>query len=263
MEWNEPIFHVSAGDKGRIGVLVSHGFGGSPRSVQELALRLVDAGYTVALPLLAGHGLTPGAMERSTWEEWTADVERAFAWLRERTDQIFVLGLSMGGTLALWLAERHPEVAGLITANAIVRHPRERLMLIAGRVGLPRWAKAIGNDTKMPGVDEMAYDRIPTRSTRQLALLLAAVRGDLSLVRCPALIFSSEVDHVVPPWNQREICAAIGSTDKTLIELENSYHVATMDGDKELIFARTLEFLARVGTTAAVGVPAAAQRQAT
>ena len=117
-------------------------------------------------------------------------------------------------------------------------------MHILGWVGVPRWAKAIGNDAKMRGVDEEAYDRIPIRSTRQLALLLAAVRRDLSLIRCPALIFSSVVDHVVPPVNQKELYKAISSTDKTLIELPDSYHVATMDYDKEHVFARTLEFIA-------------------
>lgn len=244
MEWNEPLFEVGSGDRGRVGVLVSHGFGGSPCSVQELALRVVDAGYTVALPLLTGHGLTPEAMERSRWTDWTADVEQAFSWLWERTDEVFVSGPSMGGTLALWLAERHPEVAGLITVNAVVRHPRERTMRTFGRMGLPRWAKAIGNDTKLAGVDEKAYDRLPMRSTWQFGQLLAGVRRDLSLVRCPALLFSSVTDHVVRPENQREIYASISSSDKKIVELHNSYHVATMDNDKELVFAGTLEFLA-------------------
>jgi carboxylesterase len=244
MEWNEPLFQVGSGLKGRFGVLVSHGFSGSPRSVQELALRLAEAGYTVALPLLAGHGLTPEAMERSRWTEWTADVEQAFAWLRERTDEVFVCGLSMGGTLALWLAERHPEVAGLVTVNAVVRDSREPIMRTFGRIGLPRWVKAIANDTKLAGVDEKAYDRVPMRASYQFAQLLAAVRRDLALVRCPALLFSSVTDHVVSPENPREIYAAIGSTDKTIVELHDSYHVATMDNDKELVFAGTLEFIA-------------------
>jgi len=244
MEWNEALFTVGSGDRGRVGVLVCHGFGGSPRSVQEMALRLVGAGYTVALPLLAGHGLTAEAMESSRWTEWTADVEQACAWLRERSDEIFAFGLSMGGTLALWLVERHPEVAGLITVNAIVRHPQERTMHFLGLIGRPRWVKAIGNDTKLAGVDEKAYDRIPARSARQLALLLAEVRRDIPLVRCPALVFSSVIDHVVPPANQRELYGAISSTDKTMIELRDSYHVATMDHDKERIFAGTLEFIA-------------------
>lgn len=243
MEWNETLFEVGTGGRGRIGVLVCHGFGGSPRSVHEVGLRLAEAGYSVALPLLTGHGLTPEAMEKSLWTQWTADAEKAFTWLRERCDEVFLFGLSMGGTLVLWLAERHPDAAGLITVNAVLRHPRERTMLTFGRIGVPRWAKAIGNDTKLAGVDERAYDRIPMRSSRQLALLLRAVRHDLSLVRCPALIYSSLTDHVVPPANQRELYGAISSADKTLIELRDSYHVATMDNDKERIFYGVLEFI--------------------
>lgn len=243
MEWNQTLFQVGPGDRARVGVLVSHGFSGSPCSVQEMGIRLIDEGYTVALPLLSGHGLTPEAMERTPWTEWVSDAEEAFAWLAERCDQVFVFGLSMGGTLAVWLAERHPQVKGLITVNALIRHPLERVMRIAGRVGVPRWIKAVGNDAKLPGVDERAYGRVPARSARELALLLAATREDLSRVRCPALIFSSLVDHVVPPTNQRELYSAISSRDKTLVELRESFHVATMDGDKERIFSDTIEFV--------------------
>lgn len=149
----------------------------------------------------------------------------------------------MGGTLALWLGEHFPEVAGVVTVNAALRHPHERTMRTLGLVGLPRWTKAIGNDTRLVGVDEKAYDRIPMRSTRQLALPLADVRRHLPLIHCPALLFSSVVDHVVPPANQPEIYAAISSTDKTLVELRDSFHVATMDHEKERIFAGTLEFI--------------------
>jgi carboxylesterase len=233
VEWNEPLFKEASGENSRIGVLVMHGFTGSPRSLQELAERLVAAGYTVALPLLAGHGLTPEAMEKVRWTDWTADAERAYAWLKERTDKIFVIGLSMGGTLALWMAEHHAELSGVITVNALLRHPQEGLMRIVGRVGLPRWLKAVGNDIKFPGVDEKAYDK-----------LLASVRGELSSIGCPALVFSSVTDHVVPPQNQREIYDSIASSDKELIPLHHGYHVATMDYDKEIIFAGALEFIA-------------------
>ncbi|MBN1319688.1 MAG: alpha/beta fold hydrolase [Thermoleophilia bacterium] len=244
MEWNEPLFQTGSGGKAHIGVLVSHGFSGSPCSVQELALRLADAGYTVAMPLLTGHGYNPEEMEKVLWTDWTADAEQAFAWLQERVDLVFATGLSMGGTLALYLAERHPEVAGVVTINALIRHPQELLMLAAGWLRLPRWVKPVGNDSKLPGVDEKAYNRIPSRAARQLALLLAAVRRDLPLVRCPALVFSSTEDHVVPPDNQREIYETIASIDKTVVALPDSYHVATMDNDKELVFAKTLEFIA-------------------
>ncbi len=248
MEWNEPLYTESPAPNGRTGVLVLHGFTGSPRSLQELAARLVDAGYTVALPLLTGHGLTPEAMESALWTDWTADADGAFGWLKERTDRVFVAGLSMGGTLCLWLAERHPDLAGVVTVNALYRHPQELLMRTVCGIGVPRWQKAVGNDIKCPGVDEMAYSRLPSRAARQLALLLGAVRRDIAAVRCPALVFSSVNDHVVPPANQREIYESISSNDKRLVSLDDSYHVATMDNDKERIFSETLAFVATHST---------------
>ncbi|MCX8033437.1 MAG: alpha/beta fold hydrolase [Thermoleophilia bacterium] len=244
MEWNEPLYREGSGDLAQVGLLVLHGFTGSPRSMQELALRVAGEGYTVALPLLAGHGSTPLAMEKARWSDWTADAEQALSWLERRTGRMYVCGLSMGGTLALWLAERHPELAGVITINALIRHPQEPFMRILGRIGIPRWTKGVRNDIKKPGEDEMAYERVPIRAARELALLVRAVRRDLAAVSCPILIFSSPEDHVVPPQNQQEIYETVSSQIKKLIELPNSYHVATMDNDKELIFSEVLKFMA-------------------
>jgi carboxylesterase len=244
MEWNEPLFREAPGETGRIGVLVLHGWGGSPRSLQEFASRFVDAGYSVALPLLTGHGLSPEAMEHSLWTHWTTDVEKAYIWLADRADRVFVAGLSMGGTLALWVAEQHPEIAGLISINALVRHPLEPFMRLLGRFGIPRWLKPIANDIKLPGVDEKAYAKLPTRSARQLAFLVASVRGRLSLIRCPTVVFSSLNDHVVPVKNQPELFGSIGSTDKKMVKLSECYHVATMDLEKEDVFAESLAFIA-------------------
>jgi carboxylesterase len=248
MEWNEPLYHESAGPNGRTGMLPIHGFSGSPRALQEFAERFVAAGYSVALPLLTGHGLTPEAMEKAKLGDWTDDVEAALAWLKERTDEVFVAGLSMGGTLALWTAERHPEIAGLITVNALFRHPQETLMRVGGAIGVPRWAKPVANDINCPGADEMAYERLPSRAARQMALLLLTVRRDVKAIRCPALVFSSVTDHVVPPANQREIYESIGSAEKRFVPLQRCYHVATMDYDKEEIFSQSLEFVAAHST---------------
>jgi carboxylesterase len=239
MEWNEPIYREGS----RVGVLVIHGFTGSPRSMHEYAERFAQAGCSVALPLLTGHGRTPEEMEKAKRADWTADAEKAYQWLQPKTDRIFVTGLSMGGTLTLWMAEQHLEVAGIITVNAALRFPQEAQMKIAGTFGIPRWMKAIGNDIKKPGQDERAYLKIPIRATRQLAMLLAAVRAGLDRIRCPALIFSSREDHAVPPANQQELYHSLRSEEKELVMLENSYHVATMDLDKELIFQRALDFV--------------------
>lgn len=244
MEWNEPLFKAGQGENGRVGVLLIHGFTGSPKAIHEWALTLVDAGYTVAVPLLSGHGSTLEEFEKTVWTQWTADAEKAWDWLAERTDEAFAAGFSMGGTLALWLAQHHPETAGAITVNAAIRDPRELLINVIGRIGVPRIVKGVCNDAKLAGVDEGAYDRIPSRTALEYARMVAAARRDLAKVTCPLLIFSSVGDHVIPPANQREIYDSVSSQDKALVKLENSYHVATMDNDKELIFAKTLDFLA-------------------
>ena len=244
MDWNEPMYVEGRGSERRIGVLLIHGFGGSPRSLQELGKRCVDAGYTVALPLLAGHGRTPWDMEATRWQQWVADVERDYQWLRSRTEHTFVCGLSMGGTLALWLAEHHPEISGLVSINTIIKHPREQVMMTAGRLGIPRWVKPVGNDAKDKDVDERAYDRLPVRSTLELARLSRDVRAKLGDVKCPALLFSSTVDHIVPPANQRLLYQAIGSADKTFVELDDCYHLATMDCGKERVCSGVMAFIA-------------------
>lgn len=243
MDWNEPLYVEGRRESPRVGVLVLHGFGGSPYSMQEYALRFVDAGHSVALPLLTGHGSTPQDMEKARWTDWTGDADSAYGWLEQRADRIFVTGLSMGGTLALWAAERHPEVAGIVTVNAALRFREEPLMNLLGVLGFPRWLKTIGNDIRKPGQDERAYSKIPVRAMRQLGLLLRDVRKDLPRIDCPALLFSSPDDHVVPPANQQETYARISSRDKTLSLLTRSHHCATLDNDREQIFEGALEFV--------------------
>jgi len=244
MEWNEPLYKEGLGDHSRVGVLVLHGFGGSPYSMQGYAVRLVDVGYTVALPLLTGHATAPEDMERARWSDWTRDAEAGYAWLVERTDKIFVTGLSMGGTLAIWIAEHHPEVVGLITVNAALRFRVEPVMHVLGILGCPRWLKAVGNDIRKPGQDERAYAKIPVRAMRQLALLLSETRRALPAVECPALVFSSPADHVVPPANQRELFARLRTGDKEFVQLTQSHHCATLDNDREQIFQGALRFIA-------------------
>jgi len=215
-----------------VGVLVIHGFTGSPGSMRDLAQFYADQGFTVALPRLAGHGTTPEDLEKRKYQEWIEDVEKAYQWLKERTSKRFVTGLSMGGTL-------------LITINAAVRMPNETSMLILGSLGIPRFAKGVGSDIKK-GIKEPAYELTPIRATKQLALLLRLVRNNIKDVDQPILIFSSKEDHVVPPENQRWIYENVSSQTKELVTLENSYHVATMDYDLELIEQKSLEFIQKL-----------------
>lgn len=227
----------------KTGVLLIHGFTGTTQSMRFLGEQFRDAGYTVMAPRLAGHGTAPQDMETRTFLEWIRDVESALLELQETCTTIFVAGLSMGGTLTLYLAEKYPKIAGIMPINAAIRMDEFREYYEGLAKEGKRFVSGIGSDVKEEGVKELAYQQSPVKSMEQLLLLMEEVREKLSVITTPALIFSSEVDHVVPPENSTYIFESIRSEDKVLIKLEHSYHVATIDHDKELIASKCLQFM--------------------
>ena len=149
----------------------------------------------------------------------------------------------MGGTLTLYLAEKYKEIKGIIPINAAIFMPEMIANYEALSEGDKRFVEGIGADIKLGGVTELAYTKTPVKSMSDLILLSRLVRDNLSKITAPALIFKSFEDHVVPPENSHQIYEAISSVGKEIIELENSYHVATLDADKELIAKRSIQFI--------------------
>ena len=234
-------------DQGPVGVLVLHGFTGQPHSVKPLANALVAAGHSVSVPRLPGHGTNWPEMNRTTWHDWYAEADRAFGALRAEHDAVFVMGLSMGGTLSLRLAELHGDaVAGLLLVNPSVYTTR------LDRFALPVLRRVLGsfpgitNDIKKPGQDEQGYDKIPLNAASSLQDLWKTVRNDIGSVLSPIHILTSREDHVVEPENSAWILEHVASSDRRQEWLEDSYHVATMDNDAERIFAAAVEFIERL-----------------
>ncbi|UOQ92947.1 alpha/beta fold hydrolase [Halobacillus shinanisalinarum] len=235
MNGAEPIFI----EGNEVGILVSHGFTGTTQSMKPLIDAYSETGYTVACPRLEGHGTTPEDMEDSNKDDWIQSVETAYQWLEERCSILFVVGLSMGGTLALYLAERYKQISGVISINGAVDIPAmENVMESAEE----RFVAAIGSDIKKENVEELAYDRTPVNAIRSLMALMKEVHEGLANIHCPALFFVSDEDHVVPPDNSETIFDSVFSEHKELVRLENSHHVATLDNDQDLIIERSLEF---------------------
>jgi carboxylesterase len=230
----------------RVGVLLIHGFTGSPRSVRAWAEHLAADGFRVALPRLPGHGTTWQELAVTEWQDWYATVERELAVLRDDCDQVFVCGLSMGGGLALLAAVRHPEIAGVVLVNAVVTStdPRARALPVL------RWfvksLDGIANDIARPGVDEGGYGRTPLRAGYSMTQMWREIRRNLPQVKQPLLVFRSVEDHVVDPSSGEAILAAVGSTDVREVLLHRSYHVATMDYEAEDIFAGSSAFFRRL-----------------
>jgi carboxylesterase len=232
------------GPDGRTGVLLVHGFTGTPMSMRPWGEHLAAEGFAVRCPLLPGHGTRWQDCNVSTHEQWTAAVDDAFDSLAAECDQVFVAGLSMGGTLAVRLAEVRPDdVGGLVLVNPALLTQRidAKLLPMLARI-TPSWAP-IASDIKKPGVTELAYPKLPTRAMMQLRALWALTRADLRRVAAPVIVFHSTEDHVVEPVNSEILLAGIGSADKTEVLLEDSYHVATLDNDAPRIFAGSAEWI--------------------
>jgi carboxylesterase len=236
-----------SGANAATGVLLSHGFTGSPLSMRPFAEHLAAEGYGVAVPRLPGHGTTWQEMNNTRWQDWYAVLDNELERLRKEHDRVFLAGLSMGGCLVLRLAEQHgADISGVILVNPSVRTDDKRSVFLPVLQRLMPSFPGISNDIKKPGVDEGAYSRMPLRALYSLSQLWTVTRADLAKVTQPVLLFRSTVDHVVEPSSGRTILASISSRDVTETLLEDSYHVATLDNDAPRIFADSTTFIHRV-----------------
>lgn len=250
----EPFRH----EGGETGVLLCHGFTGSPQSLRPWAEFLADRGLTVSLPLLPGHGTRWEDMQLTGWQDWYAEVDRELRTLRERCTKVFVFGLSMGGALALRLAARHGDaVDGVVVVNPANRvHGLAAYALPVAR-HFVRTTPGIASDIKKEGGAELGYDRVPLHAAHSLRIFFRLVDGGLPQVTQPLLLLRSAEDHVVPAADSARVLSRVSSTDVTETVLEQSYHVATLDHDADRIFEESLAFVDRlapgVGKEAADG----------
>jgi carboxylesterase len=232
----------------RIGVLLSHGFTGSPFSMRPWAEFLAREGYAVEVPRLPGHGTSWQDMNTTTYDDWYGEVSRTLDKLVAENDQVFVAGLSMGGGLALRLAAERPgDVAGLLLVNPAVNSGSLKLLPVPFLKHLVPGMPTIGNDIKKPSIDEYAYPKVPLKALHSMMRGWKPLRRDLHKVTAPILMFRSTIDHVVDPSSGRIILASVSSKDVTERLLENSFHVATLDYDAQAIFEESLKFLQTVG----------------
>ena len=193
-------------------------------------------------PPTPGHGTTVDDLIDKRWYDWTDAIDAAYTDLAARCDTVVVTGLSMGGALSLWLAARHPEIAGLALVNPVTQSqpdlvPVIRQMLEAGESVFP----GIGSDIAKEGVTESAYAETPLAAV--LSLLDAADDLEKGYGDChqPLLLLGSPQDHVVPPSNGDFLAATWGGPVER-VTLERSFHVATIDHDAELIQAEVVRF---------------------
>ncbi len=235
---------IGSGKNKKVGVLLVHGFTGSPASMRPWAEYLNQKGYTVRVPLLPGHGTKPEDLNEVTWDQWPAKVEAELDELFKSCSKVFICGLSMGGGTTLNVATRlSKKLSGIILVNPMIH-----VAFIGPEVAyflsrFQKLRKSVGDDIKRPGVTEWGYDALPTRGVYQLLKMLKYTRSRLHDVTVPMQLFHSVDDHTLPVSNTEIIMNSVGSRIKQRIELTNSYHVATLDYDSEIIFENSKIFI--------------------
>jgi carboxylesterase len=246
----EPFAHDSDATDA-VGVLVLHGFTGSPRSMRPWADHLAAEGFSVRLPRLPGHGTTWQDMAVTRWDDWLAEAGRAFTELSSTCSAVFVAGLSMGGSLALRLAEtRGSAVSGLVLVNPAVHSENKAFVALPVLKHVVPSLKGIGNDIAKPGQDEGCYDRVPLKALASLTQGWAQIKADIASVDQPLLLFRSATDHVVEPSNAAWVLGHVRSRDVEERVLPDSFHVATLDNDAPAIFAGSVDFIRRLAPAA-------------
>ena len=231
---------------GPTGVLLIHGFTGSPPEMRLVGDYLHQRGLTICGPLLPGHGTSIEDMNRHKWTDWTAHAEQALADLRARCERVFVGGLSMGTLLTLYLAAQHPDLPGAILYSPATV-VADRLIYLAPvfKYVVRQRLKSADHDLTDPEAERRlwSYDEYPTFPAHELLKLQVRVRRLLPRVTCPLLIIHSTLDQAIHPNSARLTYERAGSTDKELVTLHNSGHCLTVDSEWESVAKKTYDFI--------------------
>lgn len=238
-------------DRGPVGCLLTHGFTGSPFEMRELGEYLAERNYTILCRPLPGHGKSPDEMLKTDWHDWYRASVRNLAELSSMCEKVFLCGMSMGGALSLHMAAhyaRQYKVAGVVTYGAPIYLKHILLPLVPVMKKFMKYKPSSGSDVADPVAcaQQQSYDRTPLECITSLLELLAHVKHDLQDISIPALLIQSKKDNTVDPRNVHLIHKLLGSKDKTLVEVDKSYHVITVDYDKEIVKEKTHEFIKRV-----------------
>jgi len=236
---------------GPVGVLLVHGFTATPAEVRPLGQYLHARGFTVAGPLLPGHGTSPQDANRTRWQDWTRAVEASYRQLVARCDTVFLGGESMGGLLALYLASEHPQAAGILAyAPALITVPAYGCYMLPLLALFIRYLPKSNHPPSLVDERWQGYPVTPLPAVAQFYRLQRVVRRRLPLIRQPVLVVQGRLDGVVHPCVPDKVYQAVKSTLKEVHWMANSHHSVLLDGEWEQAAQLTLDFIQRIVGTA-------------
>jgi len=238
----EPLF-IKGND---MGLLFIHGFTASPYEGSDLARWLhKTSGLTVSIPLLPGHGTHPEDLRDKTWEDWYNFTEDKLFELKKICQHVFVCGQSVGAAIALRLAAYQTFQGVICLAGAVFLKDWRLIFLPLARKIVTYHYKSKGPDIRNKSLKQEIpnYPKYPVHSVDQLLELFDNVRKDLPQITIPALLVHSRKDRTIHFSNLQYIYDHIASSSKEIMVLEESYHVISLDVEKEQVFRRIDQFI--------------------
>jgi carboxylesterase len=232
------------------GILLLHGFTSGPHEMQPLGEELINAGYTVSIPLLPGHGTTPQDLSKCRWYDWFGAAKEALFEIRKKCEKVIVVGQSMGGTLALHLAA-HYQVNGISVLAPGIFFKEKKTRFLPWVAPVRRYRKKkngpdIRDDAERIRLTPYSYHKTPIKAALELKHMFEHVQMDLPEVRCPVMIIHSTQDHVIDYRSSEYIYDRISSEHKKILTLNESYHVLTLDLEKHIVYREILKFVSQI-----------------
>ncbi len=230
---------LPAGGKG---VLLLHGFTGSPAEMRMLGDYLHERNFTVLAVRLPGHGTCVEDLDKSVWREWYQAAEDGYYLLRELCSEVSVVGISLGALLALHLAARY-SIEKVVAISTPIRLYDKRAAFLPVYRLFRRYLPKKQRHYNIEPIYNISYDKYPLAPLASLMELLQTVKKELPEITEPVLLIQSRVEHTVIPDSATYIYEHIGSSDKDLLWLDSSGHMAILGDEREKIFSRIHEFI--------------------
>lgn len=233
-------------EAGPVGVFLAHGYTATTAEVRLFARRLFEKGYSVAGPLLAGHGSRPEDLNRVRWQDWVESGEKVYKQLSSRCDKVFLGGESMGALVALYLASRHPAVCGVMLyapAIELTMSKIDKVKLYLASSFMP-FVKREGLDAsdKWQGY----HPELPTKGIIQLLQFQRAVKMVLPNITQPVVVFQGRKDMTVVSQAGDIILRSVRSTVKEHHWMDGSTHPILIENEIDAVTELSLRFIDKV-----------------